>query len=462
MESGWVGDTHPWLTSAATPRRRRDLIEWLRRQPALDRLQKDDWQQRCRNNFATPACALCVLAKERIWPEERWRDALQAWSEEKLIKRSWRYMAPVLVDAPDDLLQAIAPSVSWWLLRNVETFDRDEVRFLTLVRRLLALDHPVGVGSDNPAERAFNRPVGQVTEALVKWSSRHNPSDCQGLSDDIKLIFTEICDTRIDKFRHGRVLLAANLVYLFRVDPPWAMEHLMPLFDWERSVDEARAAWAGFLLSPRLYAPLMRALRPAFLDTARHYEALGDGGGRYAAVLTFAALDPGDVFTRAELSAATRALPPDGLRDAANALVRQMESAGDQRAAYWANRVVPYLQDIWPKSRQHATPAIAERFGRLCIAAQDAFPEAVAQLSSWLQAQDNPFVLVHPLHEANLCSRFPKPALEFLDRVIGDQTPWLPEELGACLEAIQEAAPELVANPGFERLMAYSCQHRQG
>lgn len=452
MESGWVGDTHPWLTSAATPRRRRDLIEWLRRQPALDRLQKDDWQQRCRNNFATPACALCALAKEGVWPEGRWREALQAWSEEKHAKRSWRYMAPVVIDAPAEVLEAFAPSVSEWLQAIAETFEGHEAIFLALARRILALDHQDGIDTDHHVTRAINHPSGQVTRALLNWWSRGAPENGQGLPDEIKLIFTEICDTRIDKFRHGRVLLAANLVYLFQVDLPWAKEHLLPLFDWKRSEHEARAAWAGFLWNPRLYVPLMRVLKPAFLDTARHYHALGSDGGRYAAVLTIAALDPGDVFTHAELADATRALPPDGLRDAAKTLVRQMESAGDQRAAYWANRVVPYLQDIWPKGRQHATPAIAERFGRLCIAAQDAFPEAVVRLRSWLQAQDNPFVLVHPLHEAALCGRFPEPALEFLNRVIGDQTLWLPEELGACLIAIREAAPQLGTDPRHERL----------
>lgn len=87
-----------------------------------------------------------------------------------------------------------------------------------------------------------------------------------------------------------------------------------------------------------------------------------------------AALDPGDIFTIAELAAATRALPRDGLHETAQALVRALEGAGDQRTDYWTNRVIPYLRTIWPKTRDNISPAIAKSLGRLCVAAQDAFP----------------------------------------------------------------------------------------
>ncbi len=203
-------------------------------------------------------------------------------------------------------------------------------------------------------------------------------------------------------------------------------------------------------------------LKPAFLDTARHFVALGKHDGQYASLLTFVALDPADTFTTAELASATRALPPDGLHDAAQALVRALEGAGDQRADYWTNRVTPYLHAIWPKTRNNISPAIAESLGRLCVAAQDAFPEALALLRAWLQRPAYPDYLVHRLHEAGLCGRFPEQALDFLNLVIGDQTQWPPRDLGACLDAIRSAAPLLAADPRFEWLMAYLRQHGRG
>lgn len=451
----WMGDGEEWRKFVATPRRRPELIEWLRQHPSPDDWQEDDWRQRCRDNFATTACALCALAREGVWPTGRWREALQAWSEEKRLKRSWRYMAPILATAPDEVLQTLANGVSWWLQAIAKTFEGHEATFFTLARRILAQDHQDGVDTDEPVMRAINHPVGHVTEALLRWWYRRSLEDGQGLPEELKPTFTALCDTRIDKYRHGRVLLAAHVIALFRVDGDWATQHLLPLFEWHRSEAEARAAWEGFLWSPRLYRPLMEMLKPAFLDTTRHYAALGKHGGQYASLLTFAALDPGDTFTTAELAVATRALPPDGLHDAAEALVRALEGAGEQREDYWKYRIQPFWKRVWPKSRDLATPRISESLIRLVIAAREEFPAALAAVQDWLQPIEHPHYVVHLLHESNLCGRYPAEALELLNAVIADQQ-WSPLELNQCLEQIVQAAPRLEQDSRYIRLQDYS------
>ena len=461
MESGWVGNRDPWRDFVSIPRSRRGVLNYLIANPVLPESKQDDWRERCKDSFQATAYALCHLARRDNWPIDRWRDALQAWSGEALQSRSWHFMAPVLADSPDDLLQTLGQAFSRWLQAIATTFEGHEENFFALARRILAQDHPDGVDTDDPIGRAINHPVGHVTTALLRWWYRRSLEDGQGLPEELKPMFTELCDTRIEKFRHGRVVLAEHVITLFRVDREWATQHLLPLFDWQRSDAEARAAWQGFLGSPRRYRPLMEMLKPAFLDTARHYAALGQLGMQYASLLTFSALDRGDTFTTAELAAATCSLPPDGLREAAQALVGALEAAGEQRADYWTNRVAPYLHTVWPKTRDKLSPAIAESLGRLCVAAGDAFPEALRLLRTWLQPPAHPDYLVHLLHQANLCSRFPEPALDFLDLIIGDQSQWPPSDLGACLDAIRTSAPGLETDPRFERLKTYLCQHGQ-
>ena len=160
----------------------------------------------------------------------------------------------------------------------------------------------------------------------------------------------------------------------------------------------------------------MEAIKPQFLATARHYSDLAEFGEQYAALLTFAALEHGDTFSRAELTVATRSLPEDGLHSAAEALVRAMGSAGERKVEYWRNRIVPYLKFIWPKSRDVNTPGISENLARLCIEAQDAFAEAMDELKHWLQPIDFPDSIVNLLYETKLCERFPEPALAVPER----------------------------------------------
>lgn len=445
-----------------TPRRRRELVKWLQQHPSPDSWQEDDWRQRCRDNFASTACALYALTKENVWPKDRWREALQAWSEEKLLKRSWRYIAPTLATAPDNVLQTLAHDISWWLQAVARTFEGHEALFLELTHRILTQDHQDRVDTSPLVGLAdINHPVSYVTEALLRWWYRRSLEDGQGLPEAVKPMFTELCNPQIDRYRHGRMLLAAHVVTLFRVDENWAKQHLLPLFDWQRSETEARTAWKGFLWSPRLYHPLMQILKSAFLESAHHYAALGEQGRQYAALLTFAALDPTDTFSTAELATATRSLPQDGLHDAAQTLVRTLEEAGKQRANYWTNRVAPYLHAIWPKAKNRVSPAIAYSLGLLCVAAHESFPEALTLLRAWLQLRPpaHPDYLVHRLHKAGLCSSHPKQALDFLSLVLKDQPQWPFSGLKPCLDKIKMESPELETDQRFERLTTYLHQH---
>ena len=444
-----------------TPRPLQELIKWLKKHPTSywrtnGRLTNDDWQERCRNNFPTAACALCALAKMGNWPAGRWETALQTWSEEKLTKRSWRYMAPVLANAPDEQLQPFAPGLSQWLSAISKTFAGQEEIFLKLCERVLKLKHKDETDSNNDfIMRAVNHPVGCATKALLNWWSRGAPKDEQGLPRRLKTTFTRLCNGSLDKFRHGRVLLAVNLISLFRVDQDWTTKYLLPSFNWQTSETEACAAWQGFLWFPRHYDPLMEVLKTDFLETASHYKALTNNGGRhdiygerYASLLTYAALNRGDTFGTKELATATRALPPDGLSYAAQELARVTEgtTADERRDNYWKNRVAPYLHEIWPKKQERASPAVTNNLGRVCIAAQEVFPEAFDLLQPWLQLSTDPsgyhdhyhYVLLQKLHKTTICTQFPEPALNFLDLVIPKRTCWIPEELGDCLKAIQD------------------------
>lgn len=139
-----------------------------------------------------------------------------------------------------------------------------------------------------------------------------------------------------------------------------------------------------------------------------------------------------------------------------------MEGSGDQRGAYWTDRIAPYLHKVWPQSRERLSPSIAEGLGRLCVAAGDAFPQALTRLRAWLQPTEHPNYLLHCLNEAGHCRQFPEPALDFLALVIGEQTRSSPLDLHACLEAIRTSAPELATNPRFDRLTTHLRQHGRG
>lgn len=441
------------------PRKWKALVNWLK-QPTPDRrfFYEDTWRESCRTRFFHCFYALCELAQEGVWLADRWREALQAWSEDGRLPRSWQFTAPLVQSMPDNVMLEIAHSITWWLEAVSKSIERHETIFLALCWRILALSHQDGVDTNQPVTRAINHPVGHITQALLNFWLKSAPNDNDSLPVDVGQFFTHICDTKEEKLRHGRVLLASRLIVLFRVDRPWTEKHLLPLFDWTTNQLEAKAAWEGFLWSPRLYRPLMIAFKTQFLETVHHYEKLGEHKRQFAAFLTYAALDSVDNYTQKDFQTALASLPQDGLNESASALHQALEGAGDQSEEYWNNRIKPFWQHIWPKSRDLASNSIAESLARMSIAAGGEFPSALSAVIDWLRPIEHPDYVVHRLHKSALSGRFPDAALCFLNALISDQ-PWGPREMKQCLDAISQASPTLAQDHRFQRLIAYSRQH---
>ncbi|QZA80172.1 anti-phage defense-associated sirtuin Dsr1 [Deefgea piscis] len=440
------------------PRKRGELVQWLIKPPKKQwPFGEDTWREVCRKHMLNSLFALCELARDGVWPVERWREALQVWSEKGMVLRSWHYAAPLVSLVPDKQLQDVAHQLTWWMMTVSKSINQHEEILLDLCRRVLTLPLEASTGIlingkpiNEPVEEAINHPVGHVTQALINLWFKRKPNDGDLLANEFKSLFTELCDTNIDRFRHGRVLLSSRLIAVFRVDRDWTEQYLLPLFCWTNPV-EAKAAWEGFLWSPRIYQPLLIAFKPQFLESASHFADLGKHRQQFAAFLTYTALETPSGFTSEEFRAAIKSLPPEGLEACVQALLQALGGASEQREEYWKNRILPYWQNVWPKSKEFVTPRISELLIRLIVAAGDEFPSAFETLKDWLGPVEYPSYIIRTLFESSLCKQFPEELLFLLDVIIGDLK-YLPSELEQCLEHIKQEKPILEKSDNFIRL----------
>jgi len=432
------------------PRKRQELVQWLvKPMPERRPFYEDTWNDH-------RLCSLSDLSQDGIWPAGRWREALQTWAEEGMVLRTWRYAAPLVQTMPDALIKEINHAVTWWMEMASKSISIHETILLNLCHRVLALEkrsEPHGIETNDPIGSAINHPIGHVTQTLVNLWFKQNPNDNDLLPADLKPIFTTLCDTQIEQFRHGRVLLGSRLIAFFRVDRPWTEQHLLPLFSWNDTV-EAKAVWEGFLWSPRLYPPLLESFKSHFLESANHYSDFGEHRQQFATFLTYAALGPTVGYTVEEFRSAIGTLPQEGLEVSAQALYQALEGAADQTEDYWKNRAQPFWQHIWPKSRNLATPRISESLARMAIAARGEFPAALTATQDWLKPIEHPDYVVHLLHESGICNRYPADALALLNAVISEQQ-WRPRELGQCLDQIVQADMQLGQDVRYQRLKDY-------
>ncbi|APF00044.1 anti-phage defense-associated sirtuin Dsr1 [Pseudomonas putida] len=448
------------------PYKREALVQWLRNPPAENEFfDQDTWREVCKKHLLNSLYALADLAKEGQWLARRWREALQAWSESGVARKSWRHVAPWIEAMPDEVLtEAIYDATRW--LDEVSKSDLEGLAvFLRICRRVmgLPLDADTGMTSNGepinqPVTEAINHPIGHVTQALLHIWQKSELSDDDRLPEEISQLFTELCDARVERYRHGRVLLASRLISLFRVDEAWTRANLLPLLSWVNNPAEARRAWEGFLWSPRLYRPLLLAFKADFLDTAGHYEDLGEHDEQFAAIFTYAALGPLEGYSSEEFRLAFAAFPLKALQDSAQSLSQALEGAGEQREEYWQNRILPFWRHVWPKSQELVTPIIAESLIRMSIAAGNEFPAALEAVYDWLVPTEHMHYAVHRLRESGLCTAFPTDALRLLAAVVDDQA-WLSPDLRPCLEEIIQAQARLADSAEYRRLADYARRH---
>lgn len=398
---------------------------------------------------------------------ERWQQALGVWSEKRLVLRSWHYAHRLALTMPDDIMKGLALSLSAWMEAVSEVIEpQDDIMpILDLCQRIMALpiDADTGVTCngkpiDNPAEEAINHPIGYVTETLINLLSKQKPNDNDEIPKELKTLFTTLCDVKIKRFQHARVLMGAQVIFFFRVDRPWTEQYLLPLFNWDIP-GEAKGVWQGFLLSPRLYPPLMAAFKPQFLGTAKHYDQLGEHGASFAALLTYAALDQIDGYAEKDFRSALVSLPQAGLETSAQALLQALEGAAEKRENFWQHRVKRFWQAIWPKSLDLATPELSDLLARLAIASGDKFPEALETIKGWLKHGKHADYIVRKLKKSGLTKKFPEETLLLLSTIISNQL-WDTKDLEDCLNQIGNEKPDLKEESSYKKLQDYARSRR--
>ncbi len=437
------------------PTTKEGLIEYLTEHPTLDGEDIDDWRERCSSHYNEASSALKELSKQKIWPIERWNDAIQVWSDDKLIRISWLEVAPTILEAPDDVFRYLTPSMSRWLNEISQKEVSHEDKLIEFAIRIIRMPIEYEKYDDDPLSQAINHPVGKATQALINRWYQIRLEDGQKIPPEFKPIFTELCDVDIEVYQHGRVILASNLVNLYRVDKPWTVEYLLPTFDWNASIEIAKSSWQGFLWSARPYLPLLVDFKSALLASSEHYGQLDDHKEQFASFLTFVAVESSDIFKPSELSKAFRALPLEGLRDVSAALANMLESSGDRREEFWNSRIKPFMEKFWPRLNNLKLQE-TDQLARLCIAARNEFPVALRLIQTMLNKSEFPFYLLHLLNSSTVCEDFPQAALKFLDLVIEFNSMGINDELQQCLHKIRNSVPGLIHDPRFVRLAEFA------
>ena len=459
MSSGWCNNLNNGSEFEELPTKRAEIVKRLASSISEelsadndDDDRKDNWVEICTKHPMQVLFALKDLAEKDIWPLNRWKQAFQTWGNRRFAKRVWIYGALFIQNIPDHLLKEVIHSFSRWMEEASKATNCHDKIFIALCGQVLEIfvENTDEVG-DQPVLEAINHPVGIITETLINLWFHSKPNDNEKLPKDFLEIFSTLASLEHTSYRHGRVILAANLIPLYRVDKIWTETHLLPLFNWDNK--EAKNVWEGFLWSPRIYVPLLISIKEDFLETAHYYSQLGEYKNQYIRFLTFVALNNLDGYALSDFVDVFDELPQEALNEAAHALVDYIEANKDQREEHWKSNVAIFWKEVWPKNKERMSLSIARSVAEILILYGDDFSSSFETLKYWLRPISYPYRILDELVKSKICEKYPLETLDFIHLIISKEDIHSLDKLKECLKLIAQSNPELVNNHEYIELM---------
>ena len=456
----WMGQDSSSPVITTTPKSCNELADYLERYPESNQWGAgDDWKIRCENNFDEAFCALEKLAQKEVWPVSRWQDFLYSSSiVDKINNKDYSLrLYEIIYRINDKTFYLISNALSDCLEKLSRNNTSENIDyFIDICNRIITIyNQDENIDSKDYITAAINHPIGKITESLINtWFKIKNNID--NIDQKFKYIFSILCDTKIRIYKYARVILCTNIVLFYQNDIDWTNKYLLPLFSWNNS-NEAIVAWQGFLYSPRLYQPFISEIKYELIAVSRNYNSLGIFAERYASLMTYVALDRMEQFTKKELHSIFDIFPDKGLISCIRTLNHEMESIDSQTKNYFENRIKPFFKEIWPNSWQgEITDELLFSISYFYIKSGENFPEAInLPIIYWLRPLQQPDVILHTLQSSNLCKKFPKESLIFLDKIIGKNIDHILKILEKCLEQISDSDSSLQDDPIFIRLSRF-------
>jgi hypothetical protein len=445
-----------------SPKNTKKLVEWLRNNPSAESaLTGDNWSERCRHDFRRSFFALKKLASEEVWLPQRWAEALYAWSSDELLDRSWKHASSVIVGMPEEYFVNALHAIAWWVSRISKNVGEHDKAFFTLVDRIIDTGTKTVEASDEfSLNHAINHPVGHAASSLLNWWFSMELEDDQGLPDELKGRFAEMCNADNQPLWIGSVILAEQIIPLLRVDQDWTKEYLIPAFEWDADVTKAAAMWDSFLHAPRIYLPLLELQKSPFLAVPDHIDVLEEQClKQYTRFLTYIALGEASIFSSTELKDVFSKLPAEYLEIVAITLFQALEGAGEQQEEYLTNRVMPFVKRFWPNTLEARTPGTFCYFAQMIAVSRNGFQDAFDFFKNYLGQTADFGYLLRLLEDGGLTADHPSEILALLNATIPEDVPYLFDGLGRLLGIIKDANPALSNEPGFIRLTILLRQH---
>jgi hypothetical protein len=215
------------------------------------------------------------LKVTEFWESDLWKAIVNGWTQADLTEGQWTEVLTILLDTAQ-ITAAVAYEGTHLLESGIAktSYAIPIVCFplsLRVSEKFWIACVASADGSTNEGEDwlsiAINRPAGTLVTFWLKMLSRLREQEGKpwaGIPIEYKRLFLAVLDGHSYAARVGRVLIAAHLFFLFGLERDWAVENIIPLFNFSEEPRRAIQAWHGYLGWGRWSEELLTYLMPRF------------------------------------------------------------------------------------------------------------------------------------------------------------------------------------------------------
>lgn len=129
-------------------------------------------------------------------------------------------------------------------------------------------------------------------------------------------------------------------------------------------------------------------------------------------------------------------------------------------AEAWRTGVSPLFRAIWPPEREYLSSRLTSDLAATCVAAGEAFPEALETIKPYLRPFDGDWVNIHFIQSSEVPERFPKETLELLWTICGPASRGQMTDLGEVLDRVIRADVRLEVDRRLQWLEQRAVRYR--
>lgn len=398
-----------------------------------------------------PSRALAALSnamRKTEFDDRSWSAMLHATSGGELKPRMVCAVSRRLSRLTSEQVALLVHPTSEWLrdraVNLIETMpELFELLWNTLITTMTA--HPPKPrfrrADEGWVDDGLNQPAGRMVDALFKDPAKNDFKANGGLSPEWKRRIDQLLGLPGDARRHAIAMISPHLNWLYNVDPEWAESRLVTLADDEGP--DSQAFWGGYFWAARTpQLPLYARLKKAFIALARAGGRRRDHSNKLAGMLLAGWAGDDDESN-------PNALIPDvELREilihADDELRIQtlwyLEHWSQEPGSKWGDRLLPFLQDVWPRQSAVKTPRTSGRLMDLALSFPARFPELVEAILPRLSPVKGASVRIGPFLEveSGIATLHPGPLLDLLWTALPENPQTWPYETGTLLDVLAD------------------------